>query len=94
MYSLLKISPYNFTDEKTGDIIKGAKLTLMSQSPTDKTGCFGFDVSTENISYEMAQEFIKTLPSDIKFPVSVDVFMTVDLSSKNRVKISGIRLAK
>lgn len=85
MYYCLKVAPYSFPDDKTGEIIKGCKVTLMDLNPTTQKDAVGCDVATENITYEYGMAFINSLPENVKFPVTVDVSIETQLGKKSRV---------
>lgn len=85
MYSCLKVAPYKFADDKTGEIIEGCKVTLMDLNPTSQRDAVGCDVSTENIQYSYGIDFINSLPEGVKFPVLVDISVEMTLGKKPKV---------
>ena len=90
MYKLLRISGFDFIDEKTGKPIRGGKVVLMNNEPTSAESALGFDTDLKSIPYEVYVDVLNQLGTNPVLPVNVDVSTEGSLNSTPRIK--GIKV--
>lgn len=79
---LLFVSRYDFTDDSTGEVVRGCKLTYSSTDPISDDDRVGYKVNTCNLPYEKFDILKK-----VKFPYSAKLVLElVDLEKKPKVK--------
>lgn len=86
---VLRVSRYKFTDEKTGELVEGAKVTYCNDlDGVTKDNSLGLDIVTSTIPY-----------SDFSAFVSVPAYYSVDFDFRSNGKgqpvvgISGIEFS-
>ena len=81
--SILYVKPYNFTNDKTGEVLQGCKVAYFMTVPINTKDEKGYRVDYANLSYDYADKLLKvTLPYK-----SVGKFNT---NSKNVLKLVDI----
>lgn len=88
-YKLLFFKPYEFVNDKTGEVVKGAKIALLGNEPLTEDNYLGYPVEITGISSKISDELSKNL-KDVKLPCDVEVDLQVSLSGKS--KIVGINV--
>lgn len=90
MYQLLKFNVFDFIDKETGKPVKGGKIWIMSNEPTEQRNSVGYDVTEKNISFELIEDLKTQLGSDFKLPVPIDLGLMATLDKVP--KITSIRV--
>lgn len=80
---ILYVRCYDFLNDKTGENVKGAKISFCFSEPVNKDDEKGFKVTLANISYDSGRKVMTKLPYECigKF----------ELNSNNELKLVEIK---
>lgn len=80
---LFYVRTYNFTSDKTGEVIKGANCGYTWPDPIEKEQEKGYKFSTGKLPYDKTVKLM-----DLKFPV--DIVGSFEITSNNELKLVDI----
>ena len=78
---VLYVSRYDFTDDATGQVIRGCKITYSSKDCLKDKDFVGYKVNTSNFPYDTYDKFL-----NLKFPIKCEITLEInDVNKKPRV---------